>query len=178
MASDGERLAAIDSRWWGVHTSHELNPDGSEGRIIYGSAHRHAGEDIGWLLGQVRELGAALASAEVLRDGANERARIVYDSLNVWRERALVAESALAAAEARSAREAARLTSALVLVCGHLTTVDTETNWLVKRGVIRDLVHEVLGVEAITQEMLLRALDDQRAARQPGGEGVKNPHSS
>lgn len=50
------------------------------------------------------------------------------------------------------------LRAALVLICGHLATVDTETNWLVKRDAIRRLAHEALGVEAITPEMLAAAL--------------------
>lgn len=54
--------------------------------------------------------------------------------------------------------ECERLRAALVLTCGHLATVDTETNWLVKCEAIRRLAHEALGVEAITPEMLTAAL--------------------
>lgn len=63
MATNDERLAKlreIDERWWGVHTSTDL----ATGRVTYGSAHQHAGKDIGWLLEQVKELAQALADAE------------------------------------------------------------------------------------------------------------------
>jgi hypothetical protein len=46
------RLSEIDERWWGVHTSHDL----ATGRVGYGSAHRHAGEDIGYLSETVKAL--------------------------------------------------------------------------------------------------------------------------
>lgn len=46
----------------------------------------HSRSDIDFLLGEV-------ARADTLLDGANKRARIVLDALNVWRERALAAEA-------------------------------------------------------------------------------------
>lgn len=60
-APGGADLAAIEERWWGVHTTVETIH--GEAVWTYGPQHRRAGEDIWALLDEVRRLRAELAEA-------------------------------------------------------------------------------------------------------------------
>jgi hypothetical protein len=64
------RLREIEGAWWGVHTSYEMNPDGTEQRIIYNAVHRHAGQHIGALADDVRLLLAEVAALRTEREAA------------------------------------------------------------------------------------------------------------
>jgi hypothetical protein len=66
------KLSEIDERWWGVHTSHDL----ATGRVGYGSAHRHAGEDIGYLSETVK---ARLALVKTPAESARLAALAAWD---------------------------------------------------------------------------------------------------